>query len=281
MNFKDKMQRFNKRWEIKESEPYKISFEKFKTRILNILSDIDQHITENSVSLFCQFYGIEEKWTYEPYGNRKWGENIINRMVQEVDEIEFYKLLEVIFSLDISGVVGYGGRTEYSKDIVYSKVCQAIEFSNVNLATTKSAEEGIIFYPRGEQFLDENLINGVLSFLDKVSNKHFVEALNFYSDKKWIKAAESLRRALEEFLKFKLKNHKGLEANIKELQTALKKDKRDPQIRNIIFQTFSYLDQYFNENSKHVDGEINDTENEFLIYQTGILMRYINRTIHI
>ena len=55
----------------------------------------------------------------------------------------------------------------------------------------------------------------------------------------------------------------------------MKEDKRDPVIRNIISQVFSYLDQYFNENSKHANGDINNIENEFLIYRIGILMRYI------
>jgi len=47
----------------------------------------------------------------------------------------------------------------------------------------------------------------------------------------------------------------------------------------VIFQIFSYLDQYFNENSKHQDGDIDEIENEFLVYQTGLLMRCLNRVI--
>ena len=49
--------------------------------------------------------------------------------------------------------------------------------------------------------------------------------------------------------------------------------------RNIIFGTFNYLDKYFNENSKHGDGNINEPENEFLIYQVGLFMRYIDKVI--
>ena len=70
-----------------------------------------------------------------------------------------------------------------------------------------------------------------------------------------------------------------MKIRISEFQTKLKSDKRDAQVRNIIGSIFNYLDQYFNENSKHNDGDIDDAENEFLIYQTGLLMRYLNNTI--
>jgi len=139
--------------------------------------------------------------------------------------------------------------------------------------TTHDGE--VILYPKGEKELDNELVNFPLSFLDKDSGAHFVQALKFFQSKNFIKSAESLRRSLEEFLKKKLNNTKGLDANITELQKKLKSDGRDAQVRNIIGSIFNYLDQYFNDNSKHNDGDINNTENEFLIYQTGLLMRYI------
>lgn len=46
-------------------------------------------------------------------------------------------------------------------------------------------------------------------------------------------------------------------------------------MRNIIFQNFNFIDKYFNENSKHNDGDLQNFDNEFVIYQTGLLMRYI------
>ena len=96
---------------------------------------------------------------------------------------------------------------------------------------------------------------------------------------KFIKSAESLRRSLEEFLRYKLKNNAGLKANITNLQNKLKQDKRDSIIRNIIGTVFTKLDEYFNENSKHNDGDIDETEIEYLIYQTGVLMRYVNNNV--
>lgn len=254
-------------------------FTKFKIRVLNFMKDIDSHVTDSSVSVFCRFLGIHEKWEHEVYGSGKWSYNIRDRLLNENDEIEFYKLLEIIFSLDIRTSSGYGHQITYGEDILYRKLLQSLEFSNVNLTVKKFENGEVIFYPKGEEILDEVLVNKVMDFLDEQSNTHFIDALKFYQTKKYVKSAESLRRTLEEFLRFKLKNKKGLAENKNELSKRLKTISRDTQIRNVIVQILGYLDQYFNENSKHNDGELDDAENEFLIYQTGLLLRYINQTI--
>jgi len=278
MNLKDRMGKFNKRWSITSADSYEDAFKKFKTRILNIFEDIDRHMTDESITAFCQYYGIKEVWQSGMMGN-EWSTNISDRLKQEGDEKEFYRLIELIFSLDIRSTMGYGGHGyTYSKDILFRSVVEAVELSDVNASITASDGE-VILYPKGEKKLDEELVDLPLSFLNKESGEHFIQALQFYQSKKHIKSAESLRRSLEEFLRNKLGNTKGLNGNITELQIKLKSNKRDTQVRNIIGSIFSYLDQYFNENSKHNDGDIDDSENEFLIYQTGLLMRYVNRNI--
>lgn len=278
MDLKSKMEKFNKRWNITSTDSYEEVFKKFKTRILNIFGDIDRHVTDASITAFCQYYGIKEVWHSQMYGDHSWSTNIIDRLKAEENEKEFYRLIELIFSLDITSTMGYDHRYTYSKNILLRDVTNAVELSDVNVAITISNDE-VILYPKGEKELDDELVNRTLLFLNGQSNEHFEHALKFYQAKNPIKSAESLRRSLEEFLRFKLQNQKGLDANITELQKKLKSDKRDPQVRNVIFQTFTYLDQYFNENSKHKDGDIDPTENEFLIYQTGLLMRYSDQTI--
>jgi hypothetical protein len=280
MNLKDKIHRFNQRWNIPVAEGDPTSeFMKFKVRILNFMSDIDSHLSEASISVFCRFIGIPEQWNRNKFDDHRWSNNVKNQLINENNEIEFYKLLEIIFSLDISTSCGYGGQINYSKDILYYKLQQSLEFSNVNLAVAKLKGGEIIFYPKGEEILDDQLVNKVLDFLDEASNSHFIEALSFYQSKKYVKSAESLRRTLEEYLRLKLANKKGLAENKNELSKKLKTDSVDSQIRNTIVSILGYLDQYFNENSKHNDGDLNGIENEFLIYQTGLLLRYINQTI--
>lgn len=271
------MEKFNKRWSITSSDSYEDAFRKFKIRILNIFDSIDSNMTEESITAFCQYYGIKEAW-HSGIMDNIWSTNISDRLKQENNEKEFYRLIELIFSLDIRSTVGYDHRDKYSKDILFRSTMEAVELSDVNVSITASNGE-VILYPKGDKLLDKELVDSPLSYLNKESSDHFIQALQFHQAKKHIKSAESLRRTLEEFLRYKLKNTRGLNSNITELQTKLKSDRRDSQVRNIIGTTFSYLDQYFNENSKHNDGEINESENEFLIYQAGVLMRYVEGSI--
>lgn len=266
MDLKEKMEKFNKRWNVSSQDSYEELFLKFKTRILNVFKNIDSSITRDSISYFCQIYAIKEVWHSNLYNSNTWSTNIIDRLTHESNEIEFYKLIELIFSLNF----------ESKREIFIFDTVQAIELSNVNVSIDVSTDE-IILYPRGEKMLDEDLVSFPLSFLNKESSKHFIEALNFYQSGKNVKSADSLRRSLEEFLRYKLENKKGLNANLEELNKGLKITKQDPQVRNIISNNLGYLDQYFNENSKHNDGDIDENENEFLIYQIGLLLRYVSK----
>ena len=90
--------------------------------------------------------------------------------------------------------------------------------------------------------MDDELVNKTLSFLDAGSDQHFKEALRYYEGNKPVKSAESLRRSLEEFLRYKLENKQGLKKNIGNLQDRTK-DSSPPEIRNIIFSTVNNLEQ--------------------------------------
>ena len=272
MNPKEHKKDFNRRFNISSTlDSPEEAFKKFKQRILNIfqtvkleddfsyLEGIDKILTEESVFNFCQYCSISPNIS------------IINYLINENNEIRFYQLIEIILSLVIKGAIFDNEKVE---KYLIKKIKEAIEMSDVNVAMTKNPQGDIILYPKGEKELDDTLVNQTLTFLNPESNKHFEEALKLYQKNNSVKSTESLRRCLEEFLRYKLENKKGLEQNIKTLQKNIKA-KSDPKIRNIIFQTFKHLDQYFNENSKHKDGDIDEPENEFLIYQTGLLMRYI------
>ena len=87
---------------------------------------------------------------------------------------------------------------------------------------------------------------------------------------------ERLRQSIEEFLKYKLKNKERLEQNIKILKKKLKNKKAQSEIITSISTTFYCLSKCFNEHSKH-GNNIDELENEFLIYQTGLLLRYVNK----
>ena len=283
MGIKERLQNFDKRWSIVNDSSYEEEFNKFKQRVLNIFSDIDSHVSEEGVATFCQILGIREEWVRSFHDDHLVGNNIINALIQESNEKKFYRLLEIISLLPIQTSAGYGGEITHSRSRVFNQLARAIELSNVDLSMVVNGNQ-IIFHPKGEEKFDKVLVDEVLSFLNPESQGHFVDALTGYlnfSPSNAIKSAESLRRSLEEFLRYKLGNQQGLEKNILELSKKLKTDGRDANIRNTIFSTFSLLNQYFNENSKHRDGEIGEAENEFLIYETGLLMRYVDKSVEL
>lgn len=201
------------------------------------------------------------------------------RLESENDEKKFYRLLQIISNLPITIAPGSDHEIVFRHSRFFHDLCEAIELSDVNISLVVEDDE-IIFYPKGEEKLDDVLSEEVSSFLNPESQKHFVDALHAFSNlspNNAIKSTEGLRRSLEEFMPFKFENEQGLAGNIQELAKKLKEDSRDPRIRNIVVQNFNLLDHYFYENSKHSDGDIDEAENEFLMYQTGPLMRYIEK----
>jgi len=273
MSIKQKIDDFNKRWNITPNEEHSIEFQKFKTRILNILQGVDGKVETEGIVQFCNLIGKSAEW--QRTSQEMYSVNIIEAFQKESNEIDFYRLIEFLFLIKFKMPNLYIDNVNSFQEYYFHKIKEVLEYSNVNVNITEKGGD-IMIYPKGESLLDENLVNEALSFLNKESNEHFIQALKFYDKKNGVKSAESLRRCLEEYLKHKLNNSRGLNNNIAEVQKKLKDDGKDARIRNIVFSTFSYLDEYFNENSKHNDGVISESENEFLIYQVGLLMRYIN-----
>lgn len=277
MGTKEKIETFNKRWDIISEEDYSIEFQKFKTRILNVLSEVDSNVKEEGIIHFCNLLGKPFKWEY--YSQGKYSLNIIDAFNKENNENEFYRLIEYLFQIEFDSANPYLHNFKSFRENYINLIKEIIDYSNVNVTLLKK-DGDIILTRKGEKAFDKKLVDDVVKFFDEKSLKHYTDALQQYRNNDPIKSAESLRRTLEEFLRYKLNNDRGLDGNISELQQRLKVDGKDSQVRNIIFQTFNYLDKYFNENSKHKDGDINEAENEYLIYQAGVLLRYIDKVIY-
>lgn len=277
MSLQEKIEKFNRRWNIEDISTNEGNFQKFKIRVLNIFFNIDEDVTKKSITLFCQCLGIEDEWHINSLGDDEWCSSIIDSLTEETDEVEFYKKLEIIFSLEFPGRTTFDHQTVDVRECYYLRLLEALGFSKVNVSVTKTTDGEVVFYPKGEQYLDSGLVDGVLSFLEGKSSDHFKDGLSFYQDKNWVKSAESLRRSLEEFLRGIFNNQAGLANNLTKLGQLLKDEKSPAQTRNIVAQTFGYLDKYFDDNSKHNDGDIAEDEAEFLIYQVALLMRYISK----
>ncbi|MGV8018572.1 MAG: hypothetical protein AB2L26_10400 [Ignavibacteria bacterium] len=276
---KQKLAEFDKRWEIVSDSDYRKEFDNFRVRILNLLNGLKNNFKVEYLEKFCQIWALEFniRYTFDSlYKN-----TIIAIFNNEKRDKHFYKLIQSLFYLPDKG---WGN--PYSLDMkyieyIYKNIQDIILYSYVNLNLARNNYE-VVLYPKGEKVFDEKLVNQVLSFLNPGSNTLFVEGLKSYlegTDRSFIVTVEKMRRTLEEFLRYKLNNKKGLNENIKETNRFHKSDDKDKQIRNIITAVFSYLDEYFNDNSKHKDGDIDNNECEYIIYQTGVLLRYINTLV--
>lgn len=156
-------------------------------------------------------------------------------------------------------------------------VSTLINSSGCGIRMVKS-KTGWLSYPEGEKVLDKELVDGALSFLEEKASKEYIKALEHYSNRKWVECAEKNRRALEELLRQKLNSKKGLQSAIPELGKKLKALTDFPDhLRTTIMSILNVMDKNFNDSSKHQSKTYGEQECEFLIYQTGLLMRLLSK----
>lgn len=254
-----KMENFEKRWNINSSNN---DFDSFKIRAMNLLKGIDNKVSKNDISKFCFILGIEEKYSYINY-DEKTSFIIISYFDNCFNLINFLKGLEVLFSFNIN----FGNLVNLIADAIkLSKI-------DVKIYIDKKTKE-ISFFKAGEIILDKK-VNEVLDFLENKPKEHLIKGLKFFKNTEYINSIGEVRRCLEEFLKIKFNNKKGLKANISNIP----KNKTESQIRNIIQSIISYLNQYFDKNEKHEDGKIinREEECEFIIYQVISIIYYLNK----
>ena len=122
MNPKEHRADFNRRWNISSTpDSPQEAVKTFKKRILTVFQNIyytyydnngyedklqttiDNIVTEESIFNFCQNYCIDQKYHYYNY-NIDHKITIIDRLKNESNEKEFYRLIEIILSLDISSI---------------------------------------------------------------------------------------------------------------------------------------------------------------------------------
>jgi hypothetical protein len=271
----------SRRFGINGRAGVRAEFAAFKQRVMNVLHDVACSINAEGVRQFCQVVSIPIPSKQGLVGPIPDSSIVLTTLSDEHDIQHFLFLLQVVLELPIDNVQLLTRPSEGAHDALLRGIQEAIDMSRLDIELTIT-KRGAILRPRGEPSLEKPLVHETMGTLKGTALAHFSAALASYGKRTKadrIKSAESLRRCLEEFLRDRMANSKGLDANIKALLSKLKQDGRDSSIRSIIHQTFNLLDQYYNENSKHADGEIDLGENEYLIYQTGVLVRFVSRAL--
>lgn len=137
--------------------------------------------------------------------------------------------------------------------------------------------DGYFVFPKGAKELDDALVSQPLEWLSAYpqTQKTFVIALRQYSDGIYIRdVADNLRKALEAFFQEFLGNTKNLETNKNEICKYLGAQGVDAGISGL-FQPL--INAYKNINdriAKHNDA-VDKKLLEFLLYQTGVLIRMV------
>lgn len=169
----------------------------------------------------------------------------------------------------------YKGKNS-DKVSIFSAIKGALDDCHIDFEITEDID-GIFIFPKGAKELDDVLVSQPLEWLRDYPNAHktFVTALKQYSDGIYIRdVADNLRKALEAFLQEFLGNEKNLETNKNEICKYLGSQGVDAGISGL-FQPL--LNAYKNINdriAKHNDA-VDKKLLEFLLYQTGVLIRMV------
>ena len=170
--------------------------------------------------------------------------------------------------------------TDRPKGIKKQELLNILEkaFAKSRLKYSVLKDEGEFFvFPKRAKELDRALVSEPLEWLDEypLTKSTFVIALKQYQDGVYIRdTADNLRKALEQFLQEFLGNKKNLENNRTEICRYLGSVGVDGEIAGL-FQPL--INTYKNINDKYVKHNdlIDKRLLEFLLYQTGILIRMV------
>lgn len=170
----------------------------------------------------------------------------------------------------------YNGYRMISKNDILNNLKDALDKLNIGYEVIED-NDGVFIFPKGAEELDRALVSEPLEWLNAYPNTHktYVIALKQYSEGVYIRdVADNLRKALESFLQEYLGNTKNLETNKNEICKKLGEKGVDPGVAGL-FQPL--INSYKNINDrivKHNDA-VDKNLLEFLLYQTGVLIRMV------
>ncbi len=256
---------FRRRWNIDLSEDQR--WEDFRNRALNAydrcLSNCFYDALEQNE--FFDIVGIHRKPATVIYSPPDVYEYISKK---ELGTSRFIFCLEAFFRMEYL--------EEGAKTCFLPELQKAIADSGAPLAITHTGTE-VLFYPAGAKLLDERLVNDNLHWLTQFpeSYKPFAAALGYVGVKSKERAVlDNLRLSLETLLKALLNNNKSLENQQADLGAFLKAKGTSTEISNTFWKLLDLYAKYQNTHAKHGDSA-KPEEVEFILYQTGTLMRFL------
>lgn len=169
----------------------------------------------------------------------------------------------------------YGGK-KTDKRTILSGIKKALEDCRISFEIIED-DDGIFIFPKGAKELDNALVSQPLEWLSAypMAQKTFIIALKQYSEGIYIRdVADNLRKALETFLQEFLGNEKNLETNKNEICKYLGSQGVDAGISGLFQPLLNAYKNINNRIAKHNDA-VDKKLLEFLLYQTGVLIRMV------
>ena len=276
-----KIKNFYKRWNIVYDEDKK--FMDFKNRALSTIDDtlgelflsdnnlerrflklIAKHFPQSKIGGFQNISKTLENINVKEFKNCP----IYKVISEENDFVEFIKCLQSLFYLGLDSEI---------EGELYLGFKEDIELSLLDIQIKRIKGDNIIFYPKGAKLLDEKVVNDVLDWLISYPEvqKNFKAALEKYQNKIYQRnLIDDLRLSLELSLKKILNNYVNLNNQEKPLSEHLEKKNVPKVLRNMYWKLINYYDKYQNNYAKH-DDKVGSSEIEFIIYLTGIFIRFL------
>lgn len=262
---------FAKRWNL---ELDKNNYINFKDRIITILSssfslnEISSIEDKIFFAMGLPYIGRDDTFdvfTSFAYSNLY---NYIHKldMTEKDEQISLIYLLEILLNL----------LHDNSTNDIAKRISEAIALSGIDVQLCKKGDE-YLFYPSGAELLDIKLVNDTLNWLvdyPKAREKFHEGLVLQQRHSSTRQVIDSMRLALELFVKQYNGNEKSLENQKAELGQYLKEQNVAKEIRDMFSTLFLFYTTYNNENVKHNDS-CSEVESEYLIYLTGTFIRFL------
>ncbi len=170
----------------------------------------------------------------------------------------------------------FGNTPKYTKEEILNYLLDLLGNLNISYDIIQD-DDGYFIFPKGAKELDDALVSAPLNWLKDYPKAHktYCIALRQYSEGRYIRdTADNLRKTLETFLQEFLVNNKNLETNKNEICKYLGQQDVDAGITGL-FQPL--INAYKSINDRTVKHNDNVEKNmlEFLLYQTGVLIRMV------
>lgn len=256
-------------------------FKYFKQKIFNVLNIISDDCYSGCIDYdeyfnFCDITGMPLNTNYSAdYHNRSRFEHclsIIERTTILADFLAYY--IALVNSVKTNK---YSDRC-WTRSKFSNLLCKTLEESHIPFELAEDNNEYFVF-PKGAKELDNALVSEPLDWLTDypVAHKAFVKALKTYSEATEDNAsdvADLFRKALETFFQEFFNTPKTLE-NLKSEYGTYMKSKGVPAEISGNFETLlQAYTNFINNYAKHRD-ETSDTVLEYIMYQTGNIIRLL------